>query len=323
MPGVHGRTDVLARRARAALEAGDLTAMAELLDPQARWGAPGDPAPPCQSKADVLAWYQRGRDAGVRAAVVETLVGEDRIVIGMRVTGTADGEQSAAEADRWQVLTVRDGLVTEIVGFSDRDEAVAWAGLQSTPARGEPPQHRWRPPLRPLADGQVVLRLPELTDAATLHEYAAQPGGLAGTWVPLTAGVSLTRCQALVGDWLAGWRGERSFQGPALVLTTTAHPRLAGIVGIGARGERVAELSYGVAPEHRGRGYAARAARLVARWLLAEGQADEVELRIDKDNLASRHAAASAGFGPAGTVVSRVQGTGESYEDLRFVLPQS
>jgi RimJ/RimL family protein N-acetyltransferase/ketosteroid isomerase-like protein len=323
MPSSHGRMDVLARRVSAALEAGDLKVFAELLDPHVRWGPPGDPAPPCRSKSDVLAWYQRGRDAGASAAVVETLVAKDRILVGLHVTGRADGAEPAGREDRWQVLTVRDGLIAEIVGFPDRDEAAAWAGIETAPVRTRIRRPRWRPPPRPLADDRVVLRLPELTDAATLHEYAVQPEGLAGSWAPLTAGVSLARCQALVGDWQAGWRGDRSFQGPALVLTRTGHTRLAGIVGIGERGDRVAELSYGVAPEHRGQGLAARAARLVARWLLAEGQADEVELRIEKDNVASQHVAANAGFSPAGTVVSRVPGTGESYVDLRFVLPLS
>jgi RimJ/RimL family protein N-acetyltransferase/ketosteroid isomerase-like protein len=323
MPSSHGRMEVLARRISAALEAGDLEAFAELLDPRARWGAPGDPAPPCQSKTDVLAWYQRGHDAGTRAAVVETLVTGDRILVGLRVTGRAEATPQAAEDDRWQVLTVRNGLVAEIAGFADRDEAAAWAGIAAAPATSRVRRPRWRPPVRPLADDRVVLRLPEPVDAATLHEYAVRPDGLNGSWAPLTAGVSLAQCQALVDDWQAGWRGERSFQGPALVLTRTGQTRLAGIVGIGERGDRVAELSYGVAPEHRGHGYAARAARLVARWLLAEGQADEVELRIEKDNVASQHVAATAGFSPAGTVVSHVPGTGESYVDLRFVLPLS
>src|SRR6516162_3046421 len=70
-----GSADVverLAGRVRLALEAADLDAYAELLDPGVRWGPPGDPVPPCQNRAQVLAWYQRGRcprpcdrDAGV------------------------------------------------------------------------------------------------------------------------------------------------------------------------------------------------------------------------------------------------------------------
>jgi RimJ/RimL family protein N-acetyltransferase len=314
-----GRMDLLARNVSAALEAGDLTAYAEFLHPQVQWGAPGDPAPPCQNRNDVLAWYRRGRDAGTRARVVETLVAGDRILVGLQVWSAGDAEPDAG-ANRWQVLTVRDGLVAEIVGFPDRDEAAAWAGLHEVTVAG---RRRWKPPARPLADDRVVLRLPEAADAAALHAYAAQPDGLAGSWVPLNPGVSLARCQALVDDWQAAWRGDGSFQAPALVLMTKEESRLAGIVSIGEHGDRVAELSYGVAPERRGHGYAARAVRLIARWLLETGQADEVELRIDRDNVASQHVAATAGFSVAGTVASRVPATGESHEDLRFVLPNS
>ena len=78
-----------------------------------------------------------------------------------------------------------------------------------------------------------------------------------------------------------------------------------------------------MAPEYRRRGYATRAVMLVTRWLLDDGLADEVELRIDPDNVASQRVAAAAGFAPAGTIVSHVPRTGESYEDLRFVLRRS
>ena len=34
-----------------------------------------------------------------------------------------------AARPRWEVLTVRDGRIAGIVGFDDRDEAVAWSGF--------------------------------------------------------------------------------------------------------------------------------------------------------------------------------------------------
>ena len=128
----------LAAQIAAALESADLSAFRDLLDPAVRWGPPGSPAPPCQSREQVLTWYRRGRAAGTRASVTET-------VVGMTVTGRPSGESESGESesgegesgdqDRWQVLTVRDGRVTDIVGFGDRDEAAAWAGLgQARPA---------------------------------------------------------------------------------------------------------------------------------------------------------------------------------------------
>jgi ketosteroid isomerase-like protein len=122
----------LAGQVRQALETADLEAYADLLDPGVRWGPPGDPAPACQSRRQVLEWYQRGRDAGTRARVTETRVSGDKILVGLAVTGTG----TSGETGRWQVLTVRGGRITDIVAFDERDEAAAWAGL--APAPGTP-----------------------------------------------------------------------------------------------------------------------------------------------------------------------------------------
>jgi hypothetical protein len=115
----------IADQLRTALESADLTGYAHLLDPDVRWGAPGDQEFGCKNRNQVLAWYQRGREAGVRARVTETVVCGDRILVGLEVTGreSGDGER------RWQVLSVRDGLVVDIAGYDDRDQAAASAGL--------------------------------------------------------------------------------------------------------------------------------------------------------------------------------------------------
>jgi ketosteroid isomerase-like protein len=117
----------LAGQVRDALDAADLSAYEDLLDPDVRWGPPDDPAPPCRTRAQVLSWYRQGRDRGTRGRVTETLVSGDKILVGMTVTGITPGEE--AETGRWQVLAVRDGRITAITGFGSRDEAVAWAGL--------------------------------------------------------------------------------------------------------------------------------------------------------------------------------------------------
>ena len=112
-----------------ALAAADLDAYAGLLHPQVRWGAPGDPSPPCQNRDQVLAWYRNGREAGTRARVTETVVAGDRILVGLRVSSTGADSGGSEEVDRWQVLTTRDGLISDIRGFDTRDEAAAAAGL--------------------------------------------------------------------------------------------------------------------------------------------------------------------------------------------------
>jgi RimJ/RimL family protein N-acetyltransferase len=320
---VSGQAEVMGRLAgqvRQALEAADLDTYAGLLDQAVRWGPAGDPVPPCRSREQVLAWYRRASDSGTRTRVTDTLVAGDKILVGLKVTSPAGAGSGAGEVNRWQVLTVRGGRITAINGFAARDEAEIWAGL-ARPRPAPADAMRWAAPARhQLADDRIGLRLPEPADAAVLHGYATRDGGLDGGWVPLPADATLADCQAVIGDWLAGWRNERSFHGPALIITPAGEPALAGLVGLGDRGGRVIELSYGVAPDRRGRGYATSAARLAARWLLHERHADLVELGIDRANTASQRAALAAGFTPAGTVRSSVAATGEDNDDLRFIL---
>ena len=177
----------------------------------------------------------------------------------------------------------------------------------------------WPSPPKPLVGDLIELRRPARQDATVLHEYAASTSGLDGTWVPLPVGAGLAACQALVSDWLAGWQGQPSRQGPAFAVVEPSGNRLIGQVGFGERGSGLVELVYGIAPDHRRKGYASDAARLCARWLRSSGLAEEVELRIGRDHLESQRVAAKAGFVQIGTVVNSVEANGETFEDLRYV----
>lgn len=115
----------LARKVHAALESADLEQFADLLDPEVTWGAPGDPSPPCQTRAQVLAWYRRGQAQGRRARVLNVDSNRDKILVTMTVTSTPPD----VEVDRWQVLTVVEGRVTDIRGYDDEGAALAAAGL--------------------------------------------------------------------------------------------------------------------------------------------------------------------------------------------------
>jgi len=121
MPSDQPTMEALAERIKAALESADLSRFRDLLDPNVRWGAPGDPAPACQSREQVLAWYQRSRDGGVRASVDEVVVGEGRVLVGLTLANASPGRDGGAQ--RWQVLTLRNGRVIDIRGYDDRDEA--------------------------------------------------------------------------------------------------------------------------------------------------------------------------------------------------------
>jgi ketosteroid isomerase-like protein len=128
MAGESDPAQLIAQRVSQALAAADLSAYSDLLHPDVRWGAPGDPFPPCQNRAQVLSWYQRGRDAGTRARVVETVAAGDKVLVGLAVFQADDVDEH--EHMRWEVLTIRDGLVADIRGYDCRAEAAASAGLE-------------------------------------------------------------------------------------------------------------------------------------------------------------------------------------------------
>jgi hypothetical protein len=113
---------------RVALESADLDEFAELLDPNVTWGAPGDASPPCQSRRQVLAWYQRGRADGLRARVLGVSTHGDKILVSMTVTS---GDDAASETARWQVLTVSNDRVVDIRGYDDEQAATAAAAAPS------------------------------------------------------------------------------------------------------------------------------------------------------------------------------------------------
>lgn len=118
----------LTERVRAALGSGDTAAWRQLLTPDARWGPPDDPHSGCHSADEVVAWWNLAREAGVRATITEVLAGPGTVLVGVRVSGR-DEDDPGAESDRWQVLTVRDGLIADIRGYEEREPAAARAGI--------------------------------------------------------------------------------------------------------------------------------------------------------------------------------------------------
>lgn len=123
-----GEPATLAERVRAALGSGDLDAIKDLLDPDARWGPPEGPGDDdCRNRDQVIAWWARARAAGARAVVTEVTAGPGTLLVGLEVTGTPAAQESGGAARRWQVLTIRGGRVADIRGFEDRTVAAARA----------------------------------------------------------------------------------------------------------------------------------------------------------------------------------------------------
>ena len=121
---------MLAGRVRSALESGDLDAIRDLLDPDARWGAPEGPNDyDCRNRDEVIAWWAGARAAGVRAVVTEVTAGAGMLLVGLDVTGTPAAREAGGVAGRWQVLTVKGDRIADIRGFDDRATAAARAGV--------------------------------------------------------------------------------------------------------------------------------------------------------------------------------------------------
>jgi SnoaL-like domain len=101
--------DELAEKVRKALAAEDVSAFAELLGPHVTWGAPGAPNPTCKNRNQVLSWYQRAQEGGVRGSVFHIDVRGDRLLVSLSAQGTGGARQRGGTTLRFQVLTVRDG----------------------------------------------------------------------------------------------------------------------------------------------------------------------------------------------------------------------
>ena len=120
----------LPERVKHALESGDMDALKDLLDPDARWGAPEGPqASDCRNRDQILAWWGRAQAAGARATVTEVITGPGTLLVGLQAVRPAVPGECPETGQRWQVLTVRDDRITDIRGYEDRETTARRAGL--------------------------------------------------------------------------------------------------------------------------------------------------------------------------------------------------
>jgi ketosteroid isomerase-like protein len=119
--------EMLAAQVRSAMEALDITAMGELLAPNARWGAPEQDVPTCRNAQQILAWYEMARERGISADVTNVEVIDDNIVVALTVHSTDEHATHTTAQKRWQVLSVEDGRIAEIRGYEKRSDATTFA----------------------------------------------------------------------------------------------------------------------------------------------------------------------------------------------------
>jgi RimJ/RimL family protein N-acetyltransferase len=141
-----------------------------------------------------------------------------------------------------------------------------------------------------LSDGVVALRVWEPEDASTVFTACQDPE--ITRFLPIPQPYTEATARAFVARRQADWDGddERSF-----AITDAATGAVVGAIARHRRAEHRVEFGYWLAPWARGRGFAARALRLVADWSLREGYI-RLELFTHPDNSASGKVAERAGF---------------------------
>jgi RimJ/RimL family protein N-acetyltransferase len=176
-------------------------------------------------------------------------------------------------------------------------------------------------PAGTLTDGVVELRLPspDAGDIATINQYV-EDEQLDGAWLP---DVPLVTGEQHVKDWLDCWNGRPSRSGATFtfVVTVPGEPRFIGVVGAAERDDGAFKMSYGTAPDWRGRGLASRATRLAAHWVAGQPSVRTVEVLIDPGQRAGERVAVNAGFVLAETMPRSDPGTGETVQ-LRYIMDQ-
>jgi catechol 2,3-dioxygenase-like lactoylglutathione lyase family enzyme len=123
----------VAARVRSAVLSRNLDAFAVLLDDNVRWGSDEETPQTCHSRADVLKRLDAFLGSDGTVDVIEVLPSNEAILLGLDVRRQLDGG-ARRKQPAYHVLTIRNGLVTDIRVLPDRAEAFARAGLASADA---------------------------------------------------------------------------------------------------------------------------------------------------------------------------------------------
>jgi RimJ/RimL family protein N-acetyltransferase len=173
-----------------------------------------------------------------------------------------------------------------------RHDLVAFARLAGDPPG---PARRLLPdlPAGVLTDGTVTLRPLRTRDTDDLYALRTAPDVVARAippYPPSRADVAV-RCARAESRWLAGELAHLSIR-------DSATDTLAGEIGLvyAEPGIGQAAVGYDLLPAWRGRGYATRAVRLLARWAFTHAGVARLAAGTAADNVASQRVLERAGF---------------------------
>ena len=210
----------------------------------------------------------------------------------------------------------REGVLRSTVQDGDAwTDAVVFGRLATD---GPPPTRRFLPDAGELSDGVVAVRrlgpgdeeplMDERNDAETRR------------WSTVSRGWSAEECRGYVAAtaslWLAGTEAR-------FAVVDVATGQYAGSVGLRVTlpAFRVAEIGYGLRAAWRGRGYSARALRLVSGWAFERTGLVRLELGTAVTNVASQRVAEAAGFRREGVSARRLPTSdGGRTDEIRYGL---
>jgi RimJ/RimL family protein N-acetyltransferase len=168
-----------------------------------------------------------------------------------------------------------------------------------------------------LSDGVLTLRSPEPGDIDGFAEQEADP---------LTLAVGYTGAappRAMMRRMLNRARLDH-LVGPSayFAMTDAASGAFAGTIRLRPSGPpNIGAVGYAVHPRFRGRGFAARALRLLSDWAFGQAGFARLELGARIDNSASQRAAAAAGFVADGIWQARQRNPDGTFSDeARYAL---
>lgn len=107
---------------------GDLDAIASMLSPDVRWHAAGDDHGGCQNRDQTVTWMREGLGRGVRVDLLEARALDGDRVLALLQRKVPVGDRDEQPPRHGQIVTFRDGLITEMVAYPSAEEALAAAG---------------------------------------------------------------------------------------------------------------------------------------------------------------------------------------------------
>lgn len=198
-----------------------------------------------------------------------------------------------------------------------RLDHIVWARLATDP---EGPSRRLLPDLPggSLSDGVVTLRRMSVEDVDDVHALRQLPDVVATSVPPRAPSRDevAVRCARTAAAWLAGDRA-------AFTVLDAATGAFAGEIGLYYQEPPTGQamIGYSIAVPWRGRGYATRAARLVAEWAFTHVGVARLIAGTAPENIGSQRVLEGAGFRREGYQRSRLPGAeGSRIDDVLFAL---